>query len=107
MKVISGSLKGRNIEGFTIDGTRPTMDRVKEAIESTIEENGCHLKDVLYVKEDSLNYLRIVIFKNGGIDVDDCVLISKAISPIIDKLDPIEESYILDVCSMEGNEEDE
>ena len=79
------------------------IDRVKEAIESTIEENGCHLKDVLYVKEDSLNYLRIVIFKNGGIDV----LISKAISPIIDKLDPIEESYILDVCSMEGNEEDE
>ena len=83
------------------------IDRVKEAIESTIEENGCHLKDVLYVKEDSLNYLRIIISKNGGIDVDDCVLISKAISPIIDKLDPIEESYILDVCSMEGNEEDE
>ena len=32
MKVISGTLKGRNIEGYNIDGTRPTMDRVKESL---------------------------------------------------------------------------
>ena len=32
MKVISGTLKGRNIKGFNIDGTRPTMDRVKESL---------------------------------------------------------------------------
>jgi 16S rRNA (guanine(966)-N(2))-methyltransferase RsmD len=37
MKVISGSLKGRNIEGFDIEGTRPTMDRVKESIFGTIQ----------------------------------------------------------------------
>ena len=37
MKVISGTLKGRNIEGFDIEGTRPTMDRVKESIFSTIQ----------------------------------------------------------------------
>ena len=37
MKVISGLLKGRNIEGFNIEGTRPTMDRVKESIFSTIQ----------------------------------------------------------------------
>ena len=37
MKVISGLLKGRNIEGFDIEGTRPTMDRVKESIFSTIQ----------------------------------------------------------------------
>lgn len=38
MKVISGKLKGRNIEGFTIDGTRPTMDRVKESLFAMIQE---------------------------------------------------------------------
>lgn len=38
MKVISGSLKGRNIEGFTIDGTRPTMDRVKESLFASIQD---------------------------------------------------------------------
>ena len=39
MKVISGTLKGRNIEGYNIDGTRPTMDRVKESLFATIQNN--------------------------------------------------------------------
>ncbi len=38
-KVISGSLKGRNIKGFDIEGTRPTMDRVKESIFAIIQNN--------------------------------------------------------------------
>lgn len=42
MKVISGILKGRTIEGYDIDGTRPTMDRVKESVFATIQE---HIKD--------------------------------------------------------------
>jgi len=37
MKIISGKYKGRNIEGFTIDGTRPTMDRVKESLFAMIQ----------------------------------------------------------------------
>ena len=37
MRVISGALKGRNIEGYNIDGTRPTMDRVKESVFGTIQ----------------------------------------------------------------------
>ncbi len=36
MRVISGKYKGRNIKGFNINGTRPTMDRVKESIFSMI-----------------------------------------------------------------------
>lgn len=39
MKVISGLYKGRRIEGFDIDGTRPTMDRVKESLFSMIQNN--------------------------------------------------------------------
>ena len=38
MKVISGTLKGRNITGFNIDGTRPTMDRVKESLFAMIQD---------------------------------------------------------------------
>lgn len=41
MKIISGKYKGRKIEGFTIHGTRPTMDRVKESLFGMI---GAHLK---------------------------------------------------------------
>jgi 16S rRNA G966 N2-methylase RsmD len=32
MRIISGKYKGRKIDGYTIDGTRPTMDRVKESV---------------------------------------------------------------------------
>lgn len=39
MRVISGTLKGRNIEGFNLDGTRPTMDRVKESLFAMIQNN--------------------------------------------------------------------
>ena len=37
MKIISGFLKGRNIKGYDIDGTRPTMDRVKESLFGIIQ----------------------------------------------------------------------
>ena len=42
MKVISGTLKGRNIEGYNLDGTRPTMDRVKESLFAMIQ---CYIAD--------------------------------------------------------------
>lgn len=32
MRIISGKYKGRSVEGYDIDGTRPTMDRVKESL---------------------------------------------------------------------------
>jgi 16S rRNA (guanine(966)-N(2))-methyltransferase RsmD len=39
MRVISGTLKGREIKGYTIEGTRPTMDRVKESMFAIIQNN--------------------------------------------------------------------
>ena len=44
MKVISGFLKGRNIEGYNIEGTRPTQDRVKESMMASIQN---HIKDAI------------------------------------------------------------
>ena len=37
MRVISGKYKGKKLDGFDIDGTRPTMDRVKESLFGTIQ----------------------------------------------------------------------
>ena len=42
MRIISGKYKGRVLEGFNIEGTRPTMDRVKELIEDVVK---VHLED--------------------------------------------------------------
>ena len=82
--------------------------RVKELIESHVVENGYILDEVLYVKEDGNYFLRVVIDKNGIIDVEDCVTVTRIIDPILDTVDYITDSYILDVCSKEkGCEEDE
>ena len=39
MKIISGLYKGRTLKGYTLDGTRPTMDRVKESLFAMIQNN--------------------------------------------------------------------
>lgn len=39
MKIISGLYKGRILKGYTLDGTRPTMDRVKESLFAMIQNN--------------------------------------------------------------------
>ena len=46
-----------------------------------------------------------IIDKDGIIDLDDCVKVSKIINPILDEKDFIEENYILDVCSKEKGSE--
>lgn len=76
-------------------------DRVKELIEDIIISNNYILDEVLYVKEDSNFFLRVIIDKNGIIDIDDCVNVSRLINPILDSADIIKDSYILDVCSKE------
>ena len=46
MKIISGKYKGRILKGYMIDGTRPTMDRVKESVFAMIQE---YVKDSLFL----------------------------------------------------------
>lgn len=74
---------------------------VKNLIEGIITDNNYILNDVQYVKEGKMMFLRVVIEKEGNIDVEDCVNVSKLINPILDEADPIKENYILDVCSKE------
>ena len=63
------------------------------------EANNFELVDVEYVKEAGTWYLRIYIDKEGGININDCELVSRAFSEILDKEDPIEDAYILEVSS--------
>ncbi|MFR8546425.1 MAG: ribosome maturation factor RimP, partial [[Clostridium] scindens] len=52
-----------------------------------------------YVKEGGTWYLRAYIDKPGGINVDDCEVVSRRLSDILDEKDYIEEAYILEVSS--------
>ena len=76
-------------------------EKVSNLLKEKIEENDYILDEVIYEKEGSLNFLRIVIDKKGTIEVEDCVKVSNLINPILDENDLIEDSYILDVCSKE------
>lgn len=64
-----------------------------------IEENGFELVDVEYVKEAGTFYLRAYVDKPGGITIDDCELVSRALSDLLDQEDFIEDAYILEVSS--------
>ena len=64
-----------------------------------VEEQGCSLWDVEYVKEAGTWYLRVLIDKEGGVDMLDCEKISRALSDLLDEADPIDQSYYLEVGS--------
>ncbi|VTR58339.1 ribosome maturation protein RimP [Actinobacillus pleuropneumoniae] len=62
---------------------------VEEMVQPYLDEHGFELVDVEYVKEGSNWFLRVFVDKDGGIDIDDCGLISEHLSQKLDENDPI------------------
>lgn len=79
------------------------IERIIETVEKIalpiVEEHDLELVDIELVKEGVNWFLRVIIDKEDGIDIDDCGKISEKISKSLDAIDPIEESYFLEVCS--------
>ena len=73
--------------------------RTEEILEPIMKENDFELVDVEYVKEAGNWYLRAYIDKEGGITLDDCELVNRAWSDIMDEQDFIPDAYILEVSS--------
>ena len=74
-------------------------DQVTAFAQPVVESFGCRLWDVEYVREGSERYLRVFIDKDGGVDIEDCEKIHRAMDPILDEKDPIAESYHFEVSS--------
>lgn len=73
---------------------------VIEIAEPIIENCGCYIYDVEYAKEGKTRYLRVFADKEEvGISLDDCEAISRQLSDILDREDPIKENYVLEVSS--------
>ncbi len=66
-----------------------------------LEKMGIVVDDISFVKEGNYYFLRIILDREGGIDLDTIVKATDVINPILDDLDLIDESYILDVLSKE------
>lgn len=75
------------------------VDKIVAFVRPIVEENGLALWDVEYVSEGGQWYLRIYIDKEGGVSIEDCEKISRAVDPILDEKDPIPTSYIFEVSS--------
>ncbi len=76
-------------------------EKIRKLLEGPINEAGYILDEVYYGKDGSSNCLRLVIDKDGFININDCVKVNDIVNPILDENDPISESYVLDVCSKE------
>lgn len=74
-------------------------ERTEQLVMPIVDENNFELVDIEYVKEAGNWFLRVYIDKQGGITIDDCELVSRALSEQLDKDDFIEDSYILEVSS--------
>jgi ribosome maturation factor RimP len=72
---------------------------VQNMVLDIINDKEYELYDVEYVKEGPFKYLRIYIDKPGGITIDDCSEVSRALSKILDEKDLIKEQYFLEVSS--------
>ncbi len=73
--------------------------RTEELLVPIAREKGVEIYDVEYVKEGADWYLRAYIDKPGGVDIQDCEAVSRALSDKLDEEDFIEEAYILEVSS--------
>jgi len=76
-----------------------TVSVVSELIKPVADELGFTLWDVRFEKEGGSWFLRVILDKPGGIDIDDCEAMSRRIDPLLDEADPIEQSYYLEVAS--------
>ena len=80
-------------------------DKVEALARPVVEEEGCKLWSVEYIKEAGTWYLRIFIDKDGGVGIADCEAICRRLDPILDEADPIPESYVFEVGSAGAERE--
>lgn len=76
-----------------------TVKLVEELARPIAADLGLSVWDVRYLKEGSQWFLRIFIDKDGGVDINDCERMSRALDEPLDELDPISGEYILEVSS--------
>lgn len=85
------------------------MSKVTETVAALAaplaEELGLEIWDVEYVREAGQWFLRVYIDKDGGVGIDDCEALSRALDPVLDEKDPIPDSYVFEVSSAGAERE--
>ena len=80
-------------------GNKNIAATVREGITPTADALGYTLWDVEFLKEGARRILRVTIDNEEGITIEDCEKMHRAIDPILDEIDPLEDAYDLEVSS--------
>lgn len=75
------------------------LKEIEQMITPVLEASSVELADIEYVKQGSEAFLQIYIDKDGGVDLNDCSIVSEEISELLDQHNPIQEAYFLEVSS--------
>ena len=85
------------------------MSRITDAVTALAapeaEKLGLEIWDVEYVREAGQWFLRVYVDKDGGVSINDCEALSKALDPVLDEADPIPDSYVFEVSSAGAERE--
>ena len=76
-------------------------DQIKEIVTEAMNKEDIIVCSVSYEKENNYNFLKIVLDKVNGIDLDTIVEATNIINPLLDEYDLISEEYVLDISSKE------
>ena len=76
-------------------------NKIKDMLESEVEKAGVKIDSIKLERENGNLFLKIVIDREEIIDIDKCVEVTNIINPILDREDPIKESFTLDVSTKE------
>ena len=75
------------------------IDKIREIIEPVIREDGAELVEMIYRKEAGRQVLRLLVDKEGGVQLSDCARLNQKIGQILDEANIIQESYVIEVDS--------
>lgn len=75
------------------------VDKLTDMLSPAVEAAGFELWGVEFVRAGKHSTLRLFIDHENGIDVDDCALVSRQVSAVLDVEDPISAEYNLEVSS--------
>ena len=81
------------------------LEEIRRAITDPMQEMDIIVESITYENQGNYNFMTIELDKVNGIDLDTIVAATEVINPIIDKLDLIDDSYILDITSKEKGDE--
>ena len=84
-----------------MESKKSTVQKVRELAQPIADELGLFLWDVRFEKEGAMWYLRVLIDKDGGVDMNDCEAFTRPMNKALDDADPISQSYVLE-CGSPG-----